>query len=36
MEELILILEKNKTSSNLPAIIIYGALMDLSDLRKND
>jgi uroporphyrin-III C-methyltransferase len=35
MEELILILEKNKTSSNLPAIIIYGALMDLSDLRKN-
>ena len=36
MEELILILEKNKTSSNLPAIIIYGALMDLSDLRKNN
>ena len=35
MEELILILEKNKTSSNLPAIIIYGALMDLADLRKN-
>ena len=36
MEELILILEENKTSSNLPAIIIYGALMDLSDLSKND
>ena len=35
IEELILILEKNKTSSNLPAIIIYGALMDLSNLRKN-
>ena len=36
IEELILILEKKRTSSNLPAIIIYGALMDLSDLRKND
>ena len=36
MEELILILEENKTSSNLPAIIIYGALMDLSDLSKNN
>ena len=35
IEELILILQKNEFPSKLPAIIIYGALMDLSDLEKN-
>ena len=35
IEELILILQKNEFPSKLPAIIIYGALMDLSDIKKN-
>ena len=34
MQDLILILQKKQHPSKLPAIIIYGALMDLSDIEK--